>query len=408
MAKAEKNKSFNHEKFRYHPITGSIPHQLGKIVGSAGRRAVGRDRLARPSSEQDLHEMDEDSYSLDALNDEQIRTKFREMIAEMNIMDTNNMLTMPIDKMKLMLKNNNKITAPGQNKFDTPSDYIEYLERDDLSPKNILRTLESLQVSLRSNKIQFLQDFVQNGLRRLLSILNECYRSSGQRQWEQIQHEAIKCLREICNNIIGIQAFFSHKEAFTVLAHSLNPSKPAIMLEVVKLMCSFSLPMWQEHGLEGHSEVLGAITVVADFKKQDRFSPIILGLALQNSDALKLNCLCLVNSLINFVPDDNLDFRIHLRNEFMRTGLQDVLEILDTSDHIDIKKQLEVFYKYRQEDFEDWQDRFFNHVDDIEDVGRCFEIVRNQVQDSDCEMQLLSYCTAMAATLISERPSAST
>lgn len=161
-------------------------------------------------------------------------------------------------------------------------------------------------------------------------------------------------------------------------------------------MCSFSLPMWQEHGLDGHSEVLGAITVVADFKKQDRFNPIILGLALQNSDALKLNCLCLVNSLINFVPDDNLDFRIHLRNEFMRTGLQDLLEVLEKTTHVDIKKQLEIFNKFRVEDFEDWQDRFFNHVEEIEDVGRCFDVVRNQVMDSECEMQLLSIVQHLA------------
>ncbi|KAA0187366.1 hypothetical protein HAZT_HAZT005321 [Hyalella azteca] len=337
------------------------------------------------------------------LHRSQIRVKFREMIAEMNIADTSSMLTMPIDKMKLMLKNNNKITTQGQNKLDSPSDYIDYLERDDLSPKNILRTLESLQVSLRSNKIQFLSDFAQNGgLKRLLSILNECYRR-GSQQWDPIEHEAIKCLREICNNIIGIKAFFSHKEAFTVLAHSLNPTKSTIMLEVVKLMCSFSLPMWHEHGLEGHSEVLGAITAVADFKKQERFYPIIEGLRIsdeeghnKNSDALKLNCLCLVNSLINFVPDDNLDFRIHLRNEFMRTGLQDLLESLSTSTHIDIKRQLEIFNKYRTEDFEDWQDRFFNHIDDIDDLGRCFEIVRNQVQDSECELQLLSILQHLA------------
>lgn len=161
-------------------------------------------------------------------------------------------------------------------------------------------------------------------------------------------------------------------------------------------MCSFSLPMWQDHDLDGHREVLDAITVVADFKKQDRFSPIIAGVAARNNDLLRLNCLCLVNSLINFVPDDNLDFRIHLRNEFMRTGLQDQLEILDTSDHIDIKRQLEIFYKYRAEDFEDWQDRFFNHVEEIEDITRCFEIVRNQVIDSDCEEKFLSVLQHLA------------
>lgn len=62
-----------------------------------------------------------------------------------------------------------------QKRLDSPMDYIEYL-KSDLNPKQIFRTLESLQVSLRSNKIQWLTEFAQYGLKGLLSILNECYR----------------------------------------------------------------------------------------------------------------------------------------------------------------------------------------------------------------------------------------
>lgn len=67
--------------------------------------------------------------------------------------------------------------AQTQHKFETPSEYIDYLRRhDDLSVKSIIRTLESLQVALRSNRIQWLQEFAQKGLKALLTILNECYR----------------------------------------------------------------------------------------------------------------------------------------------------------------------------------------------------------------------------------------
>lgn len=217
------------------------------------------------------------------------------------------------------------------------------------------------------------------------------------KQWDNIQHEAIKCLRQITNNINGIKEFFRQPDSFTVLAQSLNPAKPAIMLEVVKLMCSFCIPLWQhQHDLNGHGEVLDAITIVGELKKQDRFMPIVVGLGTQENDALRLNCLSLVNSLIRFVPDENLDFRMHLRNEFMRTGLQDLLEKLEMSDHPDIKKQLEVFHRYRNEDFEDWQDRFVQHVSELDDPVRCFEIVRQQVLDSDCEGQFLSILQHMS------------
>ena len=49
-----------------------------------------------------------------------------------------------------------------------------------------------------------------------------------------------------------------------------------------------------------------------------------LGLLICNNDTLKVACLTLTNALIS-TPED-LDFRMHLRNEFMRVGLLDVLE----------------------------------------------------------------------------------
>ena len=45
----------------------------------------------------------------------------------------------------------------------------------------------------------------------------------------------------------------------------------------------------------------------------------------RNNDGLRVACLQLINALMTS-PDD-LDFRIHLRNEFMRVGLIDVLDV---------------------------------------------------------------------------------
>ena len=80
----------------------------------------------------------------------------------------------------------------------------------------------------------------------------------------------------------------------------------------------------------------------------------------------------------------------------MRTGLQDQLDVLKATDHIDIKRQIEIFYKYRSEDFEDWSDRFFNHVEEMEDTNKCYNVVYNQVTDSDCENIFLSIMQHLA------------
>ena len=51
---------------------------------------------------------------------------------------------------------------------------------------------------------------------------------------------------------------------------------------------------------------------------------LLLGLMICNNEPLRVACLTLINALISS-PED-LDFRMHLRNEFMRVGLVDVLE----------------------------------------------------------------------------------
>ena len=85
-------------------------------------------------------------------------------------------------------------------------------------------------------------------------------------------------------------------------------------------------------GLSLSSEMAGGIQTL------DRFEPIVAGLAqvqLASSTApgtasarpqLLQACMQLINSIINFPQE--LEFRVHLRNEFMRTGLNEIWEVL--------------------------------------------------------------------------------
>ena len=63
----------------------------------------------------------------------------------------------------------------------------------------------------------------------------------------------------------------------------------------------------------------------------------------------------MINALISS-PDD-LDFRVHLRNEFMRDGLIDVLEALDNDKGEDLQTQLKVFNEHKEEDFDEFAQR---------------------------------------------------
>ncbi len=57
----------------------------------------------------------------------------------------------------------------------------------------------------------------------------------------------------------------------------------------------------------------------------NRFEPVLAALKKTNNPMLQLACLQFINAIVN-TPDD-IDFKIHLRNEFMRGGLDEVLNV---------------------------------------------------------------------------------
>ena len=90
---------------------------------------------------------------------------------------------------------------------------------------------------------------------------------------------------------------------------------------------------------DGHEKTLEAITIASEManagnQNAERFGPIVQGLLI-NNEQLRSNCMTLINAIITS-PED-LDFRIHLRNEFLRVGLVDVLEVKISNCFLDNK-----------------------------------------------------------------------
>lgn len=72
--------------------------------------------------------------------------------------------------------------------------------------------------------------------------------------------------------------------------------------------------------------MLEGITDFNELRQHDeRFAAIVKGLNINNNINMRVACLQLTNAIIS-TPDD-LDFRIHLRNEFWRAGIVDIIEV---------------------------------------------------------------------------------
>ena len=86
-----------------------------------------------------------------------------------------------------------------------------------------------------------------------------------------------------------------------------------------------------------HEKALEGITVCGEIRGRDRFIPVIMGLGMRDNQPMQVACIQLVNAIVS-TPDD-LDFRLHLRNEFMRTGLIDLIGVssCDELNHMSLK-----------------------------------------------------------------------
>jgi diaphanous 2 len=83
------------------------------------------------------------------------------------------------------------------------------------------------------------------------------------------------------NNTDGIKLMFDHKEALTILARSLDPSKPNVMQQAVQVLAAVCLipPL-------GHERVLEAITMTGEIKGRERFQQVVQGLMVKSHPSL--------------------------------------------------------------------------------------------------------------------------
>ncbi|XP_035216961.1 protein diaphanous-like isoform X2 [Stegodyphus dumicola] len=364
--------------------SGNLLEMFGGL-GKASRKDKGKwVHNQRPQSDDFTDQVQNDAENnLKSLTDEQINIQFESMLDDMNLSEE---LKVPLrnkglDEKKYLLSIHMKGSTV-KSRLDSPEDYISCLSNSDISVHKLFKNLESLRIALTNNTVSWVQEFGSRGLDKLLQILNSCY--GKKLKTERIQHECIKCLRALMNSTVGLKQIFQHSNALSILARSIDPSVPVIMTDAVKLMAAMCLVP-----PNGHEKVLEAITICGEIEGQERFAPIIQGLDKRN-ETLRIACIQLINALVTS-PDD-LDFRLHLRNEFMRTGLIDVLENLQAEGNqtAELSIQLKIFHDHKDEDFDEFSQRYENIRLEFEDMNDCYELIRQTISETPAENDFLS------------------
>uniref|UniRef100_A0A673GUD8 Protein diaphanous homolog 2-like n=1 Tax=Sinocyclocheilus rhinocerous TaxID=307959 RepID=A0A673GUD8_9TELE len=257
-------------------------------------------------------------------------------------------------------------------------EYVHEL-RSGISEDKLLNCLESLRVSLTSNPVSWVNNFGHEGLGLLLDVLE---RLLDKKQQENIdkknQHKLIQCLKAFMNNKYGLQRILGDERSLLLLARAIDPKQTNMMTEIVKILSAVCI-IGEENILD---KILAAMTIAAERNNKERFAPIVEGLENHEAQQLQVACMQLINALVTS-PDD-LDFRIHLRNEFLRCGLKKILPVsisfLKETEELDI--QLKVFNENKEEDSIELSHR----LDDI----RVYHLLSNMVKDTGSEPYFLS------------------
>eukprot|EP00794_Sanderia_malayensis_P007389 gene7389-8209_t len=338
--------------------------------GASSKRDEHHEQSGPNAQDESVHK--EELQRLKNLPEEEFNVKFEKMLDEMNLKNEN--LRKPIrqrsheikvDMLYQFLRRQNT----QHSGLVSPDDYIREIPRFE-NLEGLLQCLQSLRVTLTGGLLSWIQDFGERGLDCLLNTVRQYICSSSTLE-QKIQYECAKCLKAFMNNGFGLNMMLKNIHGLTLLAQCIKLDNPGMMQDVVKVMAAV--------GLVAHEKALEALTMKAEAENKPRFVAVVEALKGDHAPPLKIACLQLINALVS-TPDD-LDFRMHLRNEFIRIGLAEALPILREPDQDELNVQLDIFDEQKEEDSIEF------HLTDPDEL---FKLVKNLNKDTASEPHFLS------------------
>ncbi|XP_071951717.1 protein diaphanous homolog 2-like isoform X2 [Antedon mediterranea] len=325
---------------------------------------------------------DADAPTYQNLTDQEVNAAFDRMLEDMGIhgKKADPLKSRDMGQKREMVAQYMKRT--GSTRRQTPGDFIDGLRQ--INPTDydrLLPILKALRVALASNTISWVKQFGEKGLQLIIEITEGSFSKTSHKSID-CKHECIKGLKAFMNNSFGISTVFKNDRVLVDVASCLNPRHENLMTDAVKVMAPACLVP------DGHYKVLCALSEVQELRNRPRFLPIIDALKKDDSPQLMTYSMQLMNAIIS-TPEE-LDFRLHLRNEFMRTGLKEIIQDLRETENEDLQLQMNVFDDHEEEDAEEFMQRFNNIKLDFYDIEDVFKLLKNVTIGSPMEGDLLS------------------
>ncbi|XP_014116719.1 PREDICTED: disheveled-associated activator of morphogenesis 2 isoform X2 [Pseudopodoces humilis] len=333
---------------------------------------------------------------------EELNARFTELVDELDLTDKNReaMFALPPEK-KWQIYCSKKKEQEDPNKLATswPDYYIDRInsmaamqtlyafDEEETEMKN--KIVEDLKTALRTQPMRFVTRFIElDGLSCLLNFLKSMdYETSESR----IHTSVIGCIKALMNNSQGRAHVLAHPESINIISQSLQTENIKTKIAVLEILGAVCLVP------DGHKKVLQAMFHYQVYAaERTRFQSLLNELdrsmgRYQDEVNLKTAIMSFINAVLNAgAGEDNLEFRLHLRYEFLMLGIQPIIDKLRGHENATLDRHLDFFEMVRNEDDLEFAKRFdLIHID-TKSASQMFELIKKRLKHTDAYPYLLS------------------
>ncbi|XP_025407698.1 disheveled-associated activator of morphogenesis 1 isoform X3 [Sipha flava] len=316
---------------------------------------------------------------------------FAELVEELDLTATNKaaMLELPEEKKWQIYCSKKKDQENTTDLSQSPETYIDHIRIANGDQRENTKLFDSLKTALRTQPHSFVLRFVQaNGLVTLLEVLSSMDYDTQQ---GAIHTSIIGCIKALMNNSTGRSHVLAHPSAINTIARSLlteNPRTKVAVLEILGASCLVA---------GGHKKVLNAMTEYKEFAhERARFQGIINDLdrntgKYRDDLSVKTAIMSFVNAVLSYGPgQESLEFRLHLRYEFLQLGLKNITIKLREHENQTLDRHIDFFDMVRKEDEKELARKFEQEQVDTQSATSMFDLLRRKLSHSPAYPHFLS------------------
>uniref|UniRef100_A0A3P8SF98 Dishevelled associated activator of morphogenesis 1b n=1 Tax=Amphiprion percula TaxID=161767 RepID=A0A3P8SF98_AMPPE len=339
---------------------------------------------------------------------QELNSMFTELVDELDLTEEHRagMFALPAEK-KWQIYCSKKMEAEENKATSYPEFYTDQLKS--MAARKTLLTLEGeegqdrhkiindLKTALRTQPMRFVTRFIEvDGLSCILNFLKSMDYETAE---SHVHTSLIGCLKALMNNSQGRAHVLGHNESITIIAQSLateNIKTKVSILEILGAVCLVP---------GGHKKVLEAMLYFQKFSSErTRFQNLLSSLDrstghYRDEVDLKTAIMSFINAVLSQGPGEtSLEFRIHLRYEFLMLGIQPVIDKLRSHANVTLDRHLDFFEMLRNEDEALMSKRFdVGHIE-TKSASQMFELIKKNLNHTEAYPHFLSalqHCVTM-------------